>query len=131
MSRSWYGIVLLCVAGACNAQTQPSTQLPQGQGTDPDVRQRAADPRAVEVPLYAGAPVSGVLQALVDKGFLIKWSHEDVLPTMTLLERPKSTRIDNLLNEILKPYDLRADHNLQDGGYRVRPMKKEKEKSSS
>jgi hypothetical protein len=47
---------------------------------------------------------------------------------MTLLERPKSTRIDNLLNEILKPYDLRADHNMRDGGYRVKPLKKKKKK---
>ena len=130
MSRSWYGIALLCVAGACGAQTQPSNGLPpEGQGTQADMRQGAADPRAVEVPLYAGAKVSGVLEALVDKGFHIKWSPEDVLPTMTLLERPKSTRIDNLLNEILKPYGLRADHNLQDGGYRVRPQKKKKEKT--
>jgi len=67
-----------------------------------------------------------VLDALVEKGFLIKWTPEQVLPTMTILERPKATRIDNVLNEILKPYDMRADHNLQDGGYRVRPLKKKK-----
>ena len=127
MSRNWYGIALLCVAGACHAQT--ATPYSGGSGTDPDTRQRATDPKAVEIPLYAGARVTAVLTALNDKGFLIKWNPEDVLPTMTLLERPKSTRIDNLLNEILKPYDLRADHNLQDGGYRVRPLKKKKEKT--
>ncbi|MEJ0087022.1 MAG: hypothetical protein WDO72_15195 [Pseudomonadota bacterium] len=76
--------------------------------------------------MYAGAQISDILTALTEKGFKIKWSPEEVLPTMTLLERPKSTRIDNLLNEILKPYAMRADHNLQDGGYRVKPLKKKK-----
>ena len=45
---------------------------------------------------------------------------------MTLLEKPKATRIDTLLTEILKPWGLRADHNLMDGGWRVRPLKEEK-----
>jgi hypothetical protein len=132
MSRVWYGIVLLSLAGQCAAQIGPQggAQIGDqaGQGTDPDVRHSASDPMAVEIPLYAGAPISAVLTALIDKGFKIKWSPEEVLPTMTLLERPKATRIDNLLNEILKPYDMRADHNLQDGGYRVKPLKKKKKK---
>lgn len=127
MSRIWYGIALMGLAMACNAQT-PSTQFPAGQGTDPDVRNSVADPKAVEIPLYPGAPISAILTALTEKGFRIKWSPEEVLPTMTLLERPKATRIDNLLNEILRPYDMRADHNLQDGGYRVKPLKKKKKK---
>jgi hypothetical protein len=45
---------------------------------------------------------------------------------MTLLEKPKATRIDTLLSEILTPWGLRADHNLMDGGWRVRPLKKKK-----
>jgi hypothetical protein len=125
MSRIWCAIALLSVAAACNAQA-PAVSFPQAQGTEPDIRQRNADPKAVEVPLYVGAKISAVLDALVEKGFLIKWTPEQVLPTMTILERPKATRIDNVLNEILKPYDMRADHNLQDGGYRVRPLKKKK-----
>ena len=126
MSRSWIGIVLLFMAGTCVAQgpaTGPGPG-PASQSTDPDVRGKKPDPAAVHVPLYAGAPVRDVLQALTDKGFTIKWDEKQVLPTMTLLERPKATRIDKLLNEILAPYDLRADHNLMDGGYRVRPQKK-------
>jgi hypothetical protein len=47
---------------------------------------------------------------------------------MTLLEKPKATRIDNLLNEILAPWGLRADHNLMDGGYMVKTVKKKKPK---
>ena len=61
------------------------------------------------MPLYAGALVSDVLTALNDKGFQIKWDPKQVLPTMTLLERPKATRIDYLLDEILAPYGMRAD----------------------
>ena len=55
-----------------------------------------------------GTPVSAVLTALTEKGFRIKWKPDQVMPTMTLLEKPRSTRVDNLLNEILEPYGMRA-----------------------
>ncbi len=129
MTRIWLAIVLVACAGVCQAQNGPAdegTPLPAGQGTDPDVRAKRADPRAVMIPLYVGAAVRDVLEALNDKGFLIKFDPEQVLPTMTLLEKPKATRIDTLLNEILTPWGLRADHNLMDGGWRVRPLKKKK-----
>jgi hypothetical protein len=99
-----------------------------GQGTDADVRARKQDPLAVEIPLYPGAPIRAVLEALTEKGYTIKYDPEQVLPTMKVLERPKTTRIDKVLTEILTPYDLRADHNLQDGGWRVRPIDKKKKK---
>jgi len=128
MSRIWYGIALLLFAATCNAQVGRAPDLPNGAGTAPDVRNKTADPNAVEIPLYPGALISDVLTALTDKGFLIKWSPEQVLPTMTVLEKPKATRIDNLLNEILAPWGMRADHNLQDGGYRVKAVKKKPKK---
>jgi hypothetical protein len=130
MARIGYAIALLCFTTACVAQVpggppgggeigeQPS------QGTDADVRHRTADPRAVMIPLFVGTPISDVLTALVAKGFKIKWSPKEVLPTMKIVERPKSTRVDFMLNEILKPWDLRVDHNQMDGGYRVRPVTK-------
>jgi hypothetical protein len=127
MSRLWCAIALLGLASVCNAQIMGAVATGP-QGTDPDALDSKSDPHAVEIPLYAGAPISAILTALTEKGFLIKWDTEAILPTMTLLERPKSTRIDNLLNEILKPYDLRADHNMRDGGYRVKPLKKKKKK---
>ena len=126
MSRIWYGIALLCVAGVCNAQIGRAPDLPIGPGTDADIRAKTPDPSAVEIPLYPGALISDVLKALTDKGFLIKWTPEQVLPTMTVLEKPKATRIDNLLNEILAPWGMRADHNLMDGGYRVKTLKKKR-----
>ena len=129
MSRICLAIVLLACAAVCQAQNGPADEgkpLPMGQGTDADVRAKKSDPPAVEIPLYAGAPIREVLTALTDKGFTIKWDPEQVLPTMKLLERPKASRIDKLLTEILTPYDLRADHNLMEGGWRVRPIAKKK-----
>jgi|SRR5688572_26857896 hypothetical protein len=128
MSRLWLAIVLFACAGICHAQGRPgeAPPLPPSPGPNVDVRGKNADPAAVEIPLYPGAPVRDVLKALNDKGFLIKWDPEQVLPTMKLLEKPKASRIDRLLVEILTPYDLRADHNLMDGGWRVRPVKKKK-----
>jgi hypothetical protein len=131
MARICIGIVLAFFTSVAFAQgtgvTAPTVGWPaSSQSTDPDVRGKKPDPAAVHVPLYAGAPVRDVLKALTEKGFTIKWNESQVLPTMTLLERPKATRIDKLLNEILAPYNLRADHNLMDGGYRVRPQKKPK-----
>ena len=129
MKRAAFPAALFVFAAVCQAQNGPADAgkpLPAGQGTDADVRAKKADPSAVEIPLYVGAPVRDVLEALTDKGFTIKWDPEQVLPTMKLLEKPKATRIDKLLTEILTPYDLRADHNLMDGGWRVRPLKKKK-----
>jgi hypothetical protein len=126
MKRIDIALALLCIAGVCEAQVGAAPPLPVGAGTDADVRNKHADPAAVEIPLYAGAPVSEVLQALSDKGFLIKWDKKQVPPTMKLLEKPKATRIDSLLTEILAPWGMRADRNQFDGGFRVRPLKKVK-----
>ena len=129
MSRTWLAIVLFACAGVCHAQGRPgeAPPLPPSPGPNVDVRGKKADPAAVEIPLYVGAPVRDVLDALTDKGFTIKYDKEQVLPTMKLLEKPKATRIDKLLEEILTPWSLRADHNLMDGGWRVRPAKKKKQ----
>jgi hypothetical protein len=125
MSRLLCGIALLCAAATAGAQVGRAPDLPMGAGTAPDIRSKNADPAAV---LYAGALVSDVLKSLTSKGFQIKWKPEQVLPTMTLLEKPKATRIDNLLNEILAPWGMRADHNLMDGGYLVKTIKKKQPK---
>ena len=74
--------------------------------------QRAAtnDPAAVSIPLRAGASLESVLVALNARGFRIVYSSALVLPTMTLREVPTATRIDELLREILTPWNLRAVH---------------------
>jgi hypothetical protein len=105
--------------------TAPAVSLAQGE--DPELRSSQNEPAAVEIPLYAGATVKSVLDALNAKGFKIKYNPEQVLPTMTLLERPKATRIDMLLNEILSPYDLHASQ-IVHGGWAVKAKKKKKPK---
>jgi len=129
MSRTWLGIGMVIFAGACVAQSPGPVYTPVTESglTNPDMRNKRADPSAVEIPLYAGAAVRDVLDALNEKGFTIKYDKEQVLPTMKLLERPKATRIDRLLSEILAPWSLKADRNQMEGGWRVRPTKKKKE----
>ena len=84
MSRTWLAMVLFACAAVCHAQGRPgeAPPLPAGPGPGVDVRGKKADPSAVEIPLYAGAPVRDVLEALNEKGFAIKWDPEQVLPTM-------------------------------------------------
>jgi hypothetical protein len=127
MSRIWYGIALLCVAATCHAQYE-GAPLPAGQPIGAEFQSKVVDPKAVEIPLKPGTLVSDVLTALSSKGFRIKWTPEQVTPTMTLLETPQSRRIDNLLNEILEPWGMRADADLMRGGYLVKQVKKKKPK---
>jgi len=127
MSRIWCGIALICFAATCQAQFA-GAPLPAGQGTGGEYRSKTVDPKAVKIPLYPGALVSDVLTALTEKGFHIRWKPEQVTPAMMLLEKPKSTRVDNLLNEILAPWGMRADADLMKGGYLVKQVKKKKPK---
>lgn len=131
MSRFYQVIALLCVAGSCHAQMNgpESSQydgapLPDGQGVGSEFQSKAVDPKAVEIPLSPGTPLSAVLTALTDKGFRIKWKPEQVSPDMKLLAKPKATRVDNLLNEILEPWGMRADADLMRGGYLLKDLKK-------
>jgi hypothetical protein len=128
MSRVWCGALLILVATIVHAQANRAPELPAGMGTGGEFQSKNVDPKAVEIPLYAGALVSDVLTALTEKGFRIRWSPEQVLPSMILHERPKATRIDYLLNEILEPWGMKADPDLMKGGYLVRKMKKKKSK---
>jgi hypothetical protein len=129
MSRIGMFAAMICFVGLAQAQAPGmAPPLPIGASTDADVRDKKPDPAAVEIPLYAGAKVRDVLQSLNDKGFLIKWDEKQISPSMTLREKPKATRIDGLLSEILEPWGFRADRNQRDGGYRVRPLKNPKNK---
>jgi hypothetical protein len=125
MSRIWYGLALFCVAGICHAQFE-GAPLPEGMGTGSEFQSKVVDPKAVEIPLKPGTLISDVLTALTDKGFRIKWKPEQVQPNMKLLEKPRATRVDNLLNEILLPWGMRADPDLLRGGYLVKDLKKKK-----
>jgi len=136
MSRIYQVIALLCIAGTCQAQIDgPVSQqysgapLPQGMAVGDEYRSsKSVDPKAVEIPLYAGAQISAVLTALTEKGFKIRWTPEQVTDAMKVMEKPKATRVDNMLNEILAPWGLRADPDLMKGGYLVKDLKKKKTK---
>ena len=127
MSRIWFGIVLVTVAATCHAQF-PGAPLPTGQPIGGEFQSKAVDPKAVEIPLVPGMPLSVVLTSLTDRGFHIKWKPEQLQPHMKLLEKPKATRVDILLNEILEPWGLHADPDLMRGGYLVRDLKKKSKK---
>ncbi len=116
MPRPWPVLTLLLAAASCNAgQTEW-----YGATNEPD---------AAKMWLHPGVPIQSVLELLNSKGFRITYRPEHVLPTMTLLERPKARRIDTLLREILAPYDLHADHTLY-GEWKVRPIKRKRPKGT-
>src|SRR6187401_1384664 len=68
----------------------------------------AAETPTANVPLRAGATLESALAALNAHGYRIVYSNALVQPSMTLREAPRSTRIDELLREILAPWKLRA-----------------------
>jgi len=68
----------------------------------------AAEPSAAKAPLRAGVTLESALAALNAQGYRIVYSNALVQPSMTLREAPRSTRIDELLREILAPWKLRA-----------------------
>ena len=70
----------------------------------------AADPPALNTPLHAGVTLESALAELSSRGYRIVYSNALVQPSMTLRATPKSTRIDDLLREILAPWKLRAVH---------------------
>jgi len=66
------------------------------------------DPHEVDVLFKEGAPIVSILQGLNEKGFHIEYREKQFLPTMTLVSLPQSTAIDDVLTEILEPWDFRA-----------------------
>jgi hypothetical protein len=112
MSRTWPVLTMLLVAAACTAG-------------ETEWRNVTNEPGAAKIFLHPGVPLESVLESLNSKGFRIRYNPDQVLPSMTLLERPKATRIDMLLREILAPYDLHADHTPY-GEWMVKPRKKKR-----
>jgi len=65
------------------------------------------DPHEVDILFKEGAPIVSILQGLNEKGFHIEYREKQFLPTMTLLNLPQSTEIDDVLTEILEPWNFR------------------------
>ena len=66
------------------------------------------DPAAVEMLFKEGNTIASILEGLKEKGFHIQYRKKHFLPEMTLLSLPESTRIDDLLREILEPWNFRV-----------------------
>ena len=72
------------------------------------VQAASTGPYAVNAALRAGDKLENVLALLNERGFHIVYSSALVRPEMQLLAAPRSSRIDELLREILAPWNLRA-----------------------
>ena len=112
MSHLWSVLPLLLAATACAAG-------------ETEWRAATNEPAAVKVFLHPGVPIASVLETLNSRGFRITYQPGQITPAMTLLERPRATRIDTLLREILAPYDLQVDHTLY-GEWKVKRIKKKR-----
>ncbi len=66
------------------------------------------DPAAVDMLFKEGNTILSVLQGLKEKGFHIRFKEKHFRPTMTLLSLPKSTSIDDVLREILEPWNFKV-----------------------
>ncbi len=80
------------------------------------------DPAAVDMLFKEGNTIKSILDGLKEKGFPIEYKKKQVLPSMTLIALPKASRIDEVLAEILAPWNLRAYHS-PDGRWIVRSAK--------
>jgi hypothetical protein len=85
-------------------------------------RPTVADPAAVDLLFKEGNTLASVLEGLKEKGFHIQYKKKQVPPTMTLVSLPKGDRIDEVLHEILEPWNLDAYHSPS-GQWIVRPSK--------
>jgi hypothetical protein len=81
------------------------------------------DPAAVEMLFKEGNTIASILEGLKEKGFHIRYKEKHFLPTMTLLALPESTSIDDVLREILEPWNFRV-YRSPLGQWIVTPNKK-------
>ena len=87
---------------------------------------RESDPAAVDMLFKEGNTIASILDGLKEKGFPIDYKKKSVPPTMTLVALPKGTRIDDVLKEILEPWNMSVHHSPL-GKWIVRPNKKKTE----
>lgn len=83
------------------------------------------DPAAVDMLFAEGNTIASILEGLKEKGFHIKYKEKHFSPTMTLLSLPTATRIDDVLREILEPWNFRVYRSAL-GHWIVTPDKKKK-----
>lgn len=81
------------------------------------------DPAAVDMLFAEGNTITSVLEGLKEKGFNIKYKEKHFEPSMTLQSLPTASRIDDVLREILEPWNFRVYRSPM-GHWVVTPDKK-------
>lgn len=111
---AWMALGLAAVSSVALAGSTPDSVA----GTQ--YADQANDPMQVELLFKEGTAIIDILKGLKSKGFAIDFKEKQIPPSMTLLSLPKSTRIDEVLREILAPWNLSLYHNPY-GRWVVRP----------
>lgn len=109
-------VFLLANASPVWAQAEPSAanQNSLGHAAINDGRlidlsiPSVSDPAAVDMLFKEGSPLTSILDGLNEKGFHIRYKAKHFDPTMTLVTIPESSRIDDVLREILEPWSFRV-----------------------
>jgi hypothetical protein len=136
--RTCLSLAVLLIAGVSTAQAQVgingidslnSAGVAEGRMMEQAIN-TVNDPAAVDVLFKEGNPITSVLDGLKEKGFHIEYQEKQFLPTMTLVTIPTSERIDEVLREILEPYDFRVYHSPA-GQWIVKPNKKDSKDAKS
>jgi len=134
MLRASLGLALLMASGIAFAQSQKTPYdsafpITESSTLVNHFANEASDPKQVDLLFKEGNTIEQVLEGLKEKGFAIDYKKKYVPPTMTLLALPKSTRIDDVLREILEPWNLSVFHSPL-GRWVVRPDKRHSESLS-
>jgi len=127
LRASLMGFVLLMAGGTAFAQApkgpyDSAFPIAESSVLVNHFANEANDPKQVELLFKEGNTIAEVLEGLKEKGFAIDYKKKYVPPTMTLLALPKSTRIDDVLREILEPWNLSVFHSPL-GRWVIRPDK--------
>lgn len=135
MSRSRWtfhaGLAVAVISTATPAWSQSGGAPPQAAGPydktlmDVNLLPTLNDPHEVDILFKEGSPITEILEGLNQKGFHIEYRKKQFLPTMTLLKLPEGTVIDDVLREILEPWDFKVFRNPI-GKLIVTPTKKSK-----
>ena len=128
---SLVALSLVAASGAVIAQDMGSA-FPIANSVDLGTQygDQSNDPRQVEMLFKEGNAIVDILKGLKDKGFKLDYKEKQIPRSMTLLSLPKSTQIDEVLREILEPWDLALYHNPY-GRWVVRPEKNKHPKAQS
>jgi hypothetical protein len=113
--RMSVGLVLATFAAFASAQSYQDpgvmTSITNSNANDNklvdiNVMPSVSDPKEVDVLFKEGSEITSVLDGLNEKGFHIEYKKKHFLPTMTLTSIPQATKIDDLVREIVGPYDF-------------------------